>query len=107
MRKIGRRVLAVLGLVVCLGVPQQALAISYEDSLDDCSYPPVLDVMVMRPLGLAATVLGLALFVPISPFAVFTVWDEVDRVANDLFLSPAAFTFRRPLGECAGVLVAY
>ncbi len=107
MRKIGRHVLEVLALVACLGVSQQALAISYEDSLDDCSYPPVLDVMIMRPLGLAATLLGTALFIPISPFAVFSVWDDVDQVADGLILSPASFTFKRPLGECTGVLVAY
>ncbi len=39
MRKVARRVLTVLALVVCLGISQQVRAISYEDSLDNCSYP--------------------------------------------------------------------
>ena len=51
MGRIGRRFLTALALVVCLGFSQQALAVSYEDSLDDCSYPKMFDLMVLRPLG--------------------------------------------------------
>ena len=107
MRKVARRVLTVLALVVCLGISQQARAISYEDSLDNCTYPKVLDVMVMRPLAMASIVVGAGLFAVIAPISVFTVWDEIDQVAMDLIISPARFTFRRPLGECSGALAAY
>ncbi len=107
MRKIARRILTVLVLVVGLGISQQAGAISYEDSLDDCSYPKVLDVMIMRPISMATMVIGAGLFAVIAPISVFTVWDEIDDVASDLIIKPARFTFRRPLGECSGVLAAY
>ena len=107
MPKVARRVLTVLALVVCLGISQQARAISYEDSLDNCSYPKVLDVMVLRPLAMASIVVGAGLFAVIAPISVFTVWDEIDQVAMDLIISPARFTFRRPLGECSGAMGAY
>ncbi len=107
MRKVVRRVVTVLALVVCLGISQQARAISYEDSLDNCTYPEVLDVMIMRPISMASIVLGAGIFAVIAPVSVFTVWDEIDQVAMDLIIKPARFTFRRPLGECAGALGAY
>ena len=107
MRKIARRILTVLVLVVGLGISQQAEAISYEDSLDDCSYPKLLDVMIMRPISMATMVIGAGLFAVIAPISVFTVWDEIDEVAMDLIISPARFTFRRKLGECSGALAAY
>ncbi len=107
MRKVVRRVLTVMALVVCLGIPQQARAISYEDYLDNCTYPKVLDVMIMRPISMASMVVGTGLFAVLAPISVFTVWDEIDDVANDLIISPARFAFRRPLGECSGVLAAY
>ncbi len=107
MRKVARRVLTVLALVVCLGVSQQARAISYEDSLDSCTYPKVFDVLIMRPISIASIVIGTGIFAVIAPLSVFTVWDEIDEVAMDLIISPARFTFRRPLGECSGVLAAF
>ncbi len=107
MRTVARRVLTVLALVACLGVSQQARAISYEDSLDNCSYPKVFDVMIMRPLGFTTMLIGSGIFAAIAPISVFTVWDEIDQVAMDLIISPARFTFRRPLGECSGALAAY
>ena len=107
MRKIGARVLAVLALVVCLGVSQQALAVSYEDSLDDCSYPMMLDLLVLRPVSLTSMLVGTALFIPIAPFAVATVWEDFDEVREGLIYSSARFTFKRRLGECSGVTTAY
>ena len=107
MRKVARRVLTVLALVACLGVSQQARAISYEDSLDNCSYPRVFDVMIMRPLGFATMLIGSGIFAAIAPISVFTVWDEVNDVAESLIVSPARFTFRRRLGECSGMHTAY
>ncbi len=107
MRKVARRVLTVLVLVVSLGISQQARAISYEDSLDDCSYPKILDVMILRPVSMVSMVVGAGLFAVLAPISVFTVWDEIDDVANGLIISPARFTFGRPLGECSGVFAAY
>ncbi len=107
MRKIGRRALAVVVLVACLCVSQQALAVSYEDSLDNCSYPPIFDVMILRPLSLVSTVVGTALFFPLAVISFATVPGDMGVVADSLVMAPARFTFKRGLGECTSMMNAY
>ena len=56
-----------------------------------------LDVVVMRPVGVAATAVGAALFVGTLPFTVVTgTWREP---AYRLVYRPMKFTFKRPLGD--------
>lgn len=57
----------------------------------------VVDLVVVRPLGLAATVLGAGFFVVSLPFSLLG-WN-VDEAASRLVAEPAEFTFLRPLGD--------
>lgn len=57
----------------------------------------MVDVIVARPLGLAATALGSAFFVISLPFAAMT--GGIDDSAEALVLTPARATFTRPLGD--------
>ena len=57
----------------------------------------LLDALLLRPLGLAATVLGTAAFIVTLPFSLPT--RSADDAANVLVVKPAAYTFARPLGE--------
>jgi hypothetical protein len=107
MRKIVFRTLFAGLLVACLGASTPASAVSFEDSLDDCSYPKLFDVTVLRPISFSALIIGSALFVPVAPFAAVTVPDDFHHITNDLVAAPARFTFKRPLGECTGVTLAY
>jgi hypothetical protein len=54
------------------------------------------DVFILRPFGLAATVLGSVAFVVALPFTLLT--RSVDKSAQRLVVDPAKFTFARPLG---------
>jgi hypothetical protein len=54
------------------------------------------DVFILRPVGLAATVLGSVAFVVSLPFTLPT--RSVDKAAQRLVVDPAKFTFVRPLG---------
>ena len=55
-----------------------------------------IDLLVLRPLGFGATVLGSALFLVALPITLPT--DSV-QIASDKFVrEPASFTFERPLG---------
>jgi hypothetical protein len=54
------------------------------------------DALVVRPLGLCATVIGTALFVISLPFS--ALGGNTDKAFNYLMKSPAKFTFDRPLG---------
>ncbi len=60
----------------------------------------VVDLVVMRPLGLAATVIGAVGFVVSLPFTI--AGGNVGEVAQELVARPAAYTFTRPLGDFQG-----
>jgi len=63
----------------------------------------VVDLIVTRPIGLAATVVGSAVFVIALPFTLPS--GSVGESACALIERPAAYTFMRPLGdlnECKG-----
>lgn len=59
----------------------------------------IIDGLVVRPLGLVATVLGSVAFVVTLPFS--ALGGNVDEARENLVTGPAAFTFRRCLG-CFG-----
>jgi hypothetical protein len=55
------------------------------------------DLVLARPLGLAATVLGGAIFIVGLPFEALS--GDVSGPARRLIVEPAKFTFTRPLGQ--------
>jgi len=57
----------------------------------------VADVLVVRPVGLAAIVAGTALFLVSLPLAVIT--KDASTTAKQLVLNPFDYTFDRPLGD--------
>jgi hypothetical protein len=57
----------------------------------------VVDALAVRPLGMAATLLGSAVFIISLPFS--ALGGNVDEAAQSLVVTPARFTFVRPLGE--------
>ena len=57
----------------------------------------VADVVVVRPLGIASMVLGVAAFIVSIPFT--TTGNNVEEAWDTLVKKPARFTFQRPLGQ--------
>jgi hypothetical protein len=57
----------------------------------------IADVVIARPLGLAATVLGTAFFILALPVALPS--KSVNKAADALVVTPAKATFTRPLGD--------
>ena len=55
------------------------------------------DALVVRPLGLCATVIGGALFVVSLPFSL--LGRNTGEAFNYLLADPFTFTFSRPLGD--------
>lgn len=55
------------------------------------------DALVARPLGLAATIIGGAIFVVSLPFS--ALGGNTKSAFNYLLADPFTFTFNRPLGE--------
>ena len=56
----------------------------------------MFDLVVLRPLGLAATVIGTAFFVVSLPFS--ALGGNTGEAAKKLVVEPAKYTFTRPLG---------
>ena len=56
-----------------------------------------IDVIVARPVSLAMTIIGSALFVVSLPVAIPA--QSVEKVAHTLVVTPGKDTFTRPLGD--------
>jgi hypothetical protein len=56
-----------------------------------------LDLLLVRPLSLVGTVIGIGVFVVSTPFCALA-WNCVDP-ARRLVLEPAKYTFTRDLGD--------
>lgn len=57
----------------------------------------VADAIIVRPLGIIATILGVGFFIISLPFS--ALGGNVKEAGNKLVVAPAKFTFKRPLGE--------
>ncbi len=55
------------------------------------------DVLLVRPIGMAAVAVGSAIFVVSLPFSLPT--GTAHKVAQRLILDPVEFTFVRPVGD--------
>lgn len=73
----------------------------------DGTYAPgdaLIDLIAYRPMGLIGTVVGTAGFLVLSPFAALASipppHDALGKTSDLLVMTPAAFTFKRPFGDC-------
>ena len=57
----------------------------------------IVDTFLLRPLGLAATLIGIGSSIPAAPMAVPS--NSTDRVGRELIERPFDYTFKRPLGD--------
>ena len=90
-------------LATTLAVAQETAEMNVPNEANETAEAPntagamVLDALLLRPLGLVATVLGAATFVVTLPFSLPT--RSADDAAEVLVVKPAEYTFARPLGE--------
>jgi hypothetical protein len=69
----------------------------YEPAAPPSGSSMLVDIVIARPLGLLATVVGAAAWVVSLPFSLPS--GSADEAAQALVGDPAAYTFKRPLGE--------
>lgn len=76
-----------------------SVEVSERVSVVDSPSPAVMavDVLLVRPLGLVATVLGAGIFVVSLPFS--AIGGNVGEAGQALVVDPARMTFIRPLGH--------
>jgi hypothetical protein len=96
-RKTSMACLLIFALMV---FPLAALAEKVEKTPEQGKISPEamsIDIVATRPLGLAATVLGTVVFVVSWPFS--ALGGNSEEAWNTLVVSPAEYTFQRPLGD--------
>ena len=88
----------VLVLLVTTSLAVTKTSYTTDDKAEDVSAEAIMvDTLLLRPLGFAATVVGTAMFVVSLPFSIPT--KRVDKAAQKLVVEPAKYTFTRPLGQ--------
>ncbi|MEE4609135.1 MAG: hypothetical protein V2L15_09625 [Desulfobacteraceae bacterium] len=93
--------MVVLSLVVCLSGLPMVSALATETAgpaeEDRSGGAMAVDVLLLRPLGLVATVAGAVLYVLSLPFS--AAGGNTEEARQKLVEEPACYTFQRPLGE--------
>jgi len=92
-------VLAIIMLLaICIPVSADNMDKTFpgqEENLDNM--PIIIDILILRPAGLATCVIGLAASIIALPFALPS--KSTDRVYKVLIEEPFYYTFRRPIGK--------
>jgi len=98
MGKYSKQLIALL-TIVSLVTPfgTGAMAQGPEDEGDLAAGKMIVDVLLVRPLGLVATATGTALFIASFPFSL--MGRNVKAAAKKMVIEPAKYTFVRPLGD--------
>lgn len=84
-------------LTSSMALAQQAPGIVEPMDPETRGLAAVADVLLARPLGLVATVVGTGIFVAALPFEALS--GDVREPARLLVVEPARFTFTRPVGQ--------
>lgn len=86
----------VLLLVFMIFSSSMAFAVDEANRREASGPEMILDVLVLRPCGIAATVVGTGFFIIALPFTAPT--GSVKHAAQKLVVDPFVFTFMRPVG---------
>ena len=95
-----RTLLAALAVIGLLAAPATtAFAGSNIGTIESEKSPAMVDLMLMRPLGLVALVVSGAVWVPVQGFTMLVRWQDRQKPIDYMLKGPAEFVFVDPLGE--------
>ena len=97
MNGILKRVIVLLTAMALVAVPCMTCFAQGLEQDDDLIAGKMAAELVVRPLGIVATVGGTTIFVLTLPFS--ALGGNIDAAFNYLMADPFKFTFSRPLGE--------
>ena len=99
MHKIVKRSMVFFLVTALVFIPftTSALAESTTATRDRSAGGMTVDLLMVRPVGIASVVLGSAVFVVALPFSL--LGGNTGESAKKLIAEPAKFTFVRPLGD--------
>jgi hypothetical protein len=93
---VSRRLIA--GLVAAtLSLSPMTTSAQDETITGDKGSDMLVDLVLVRPFSLAATLIGMAAFVVALPFTIPS--NSVKDAGENMIVPPASATFKRPLGE--------
>ncbi len=99
MHKYAKQSTMLIIILALIVVPCNAMAAGLEEGSDNqvVLAEMVTDAIIVRPLGMATTVLGFGLFIVAVPFA--ALGGNAGEAWDSMVAYPAKFTFARPLGK--------
>ena len=99
MHKIGKRSMILLLIAAMIFIPFGTSALAQSKTMDNnvSAEAMTADLLVIRPLGIVATVVGSAIFIVSLPFS--ALGGNTKTACRKLVQDPAKFTFKRPLGD--------
>ena len=99
MKKIAKQSVIILMITTLISIPfgSSILAQDYFEAREPSGEAMIYDAVVVRPIGLVATVVGMAFLVVTLPFS--ALGDNVGIAGQKLVEDPGKYTFKRPLGE--------
>ena len=90
-------VFTVIVALIAMPFATSALAQEYFETKEPSGDAMLYDTIVLRPIGIVATAVGSVFWLISLPFS--AAGDNVDMATEKLVKEPAAYTFKRPLGE--------
>ncbi len=99
MHKIGKRSMILLLIAAMIFIPFGTSALAQSKTVDNnvSAESMTADILVIRPLGIVASVVGSAIFIVSLPFS--ALGGNTKIACQKLVKDPAKFTFKRPLGD--------
>jgi len=100
MLKTTKNSLVLMLIALLLLAPLGTAVTAAEKSLregEEKSGKMVADLLLVRPAGIVATILGGAVFILGSPFS--ALGGNIKETYEQLLVAPARYTFVRPLGD--------
>ena len=90
-----RKHAAILALAVALLAPGAARAETDVTFYAEAAF----DIVILRPIGFVASLIGAALFVPVALVTAPNGLDSVEQAWEQFVITPAEHVYTRPLGE--------
>ena len=99
MHKITKQSIAFLLIAAVIFIPYGTSALAESKTLnnDISADAMAADLVLVRPLGIVATVLGCAIFIVSLPFS--ALGGNAKEAGQKLVIDPTKFTFKRALGD--------
>ena len=90
-------VIGVIAALICMPFATSVSAQDYLEAKEPGGGAMIYDLVAVRTTGIVATGVGIVFWVVTLPFS--ALGDNVDVATEKLVKEPAAYTFKRPLGE--------